>query len=1360
MKTTRPILLVFILALSFSFLSVFVVNAINNQSLNQATTVANWVDTVRNNDVGYFLFDDPIKLERYDIGTESWLDPIAFNSLLGEPTAVSVDDSYIFVAFGQAVYRFDLDGTNQLHLYNTNSTVKSLFTNDSHLIINHSSGSNGRLATVEKATGLFVDSRSYTYRSLNGASYSPEVGKIFGRTSGISPSDILYVQVNSDGTLGTGAIDSPYHGGYPNASATFLFPEGGRVVDTSGIVYNTSDLSYSNSLAGGVNDIDFYGELPIVLRGGTLLSFSNTLLETGSYTPTDHTPAKIYIKNQNVFSFYYEETRGVAVAKIDIDLLSPDAPGDAVDPYGLKYSMDSLAIGTGEIIYILSKSQLSIFRWSVDTRRYLESIPLASAPTYMAYSPVTNRIYLAYSSGEMTQIKLDESFAEVPFANLPSSPSGLATAGEFVFASDPSGAWASHYTYAPDGTQISAVDWNYVSDEYVWSEANRKMYFFRDHTSPNDLLWEEIDVNGAIGTKQDSPYHSSEGIVHPISVAPDGSKVVLGSGRIYDGISLSLLESLPNSIEGAAWLGDSLYTLRDIGVDTQVQRWGPTNGLEDAAVTPGEAVKVYAVDEGLLVIMNFYGLPRFILYDADFNVLFESITMFGLEAFAESPIEVGNSATFTSSLAFESGNLSYLWAFGDGALQSGSTTSHVYSAIGEYDVTLTVMNEAETISTTTAVSVVDAPISGLIAFNDSPTEQFSPTQLSAQVSQGTNVSYSWDLGDGTYLNGSIVEHVYPNIGSYTATVTATNSTNYQVMTTQVTVTELVTPLIEFAPESLTFTVNAGNESPVEKVISITNGGTGSFDWYVNENINWLTVNKVSGTAPDNVTVSASWSNLPVGTYTGQIELSSNQADNSPQSVPVTMHVLPAVTFDLAVESGYTAVELNWDVVANPNLDAYAVYRSVDGTNNWSEIAQTNATTYFDEASDLAPGQSYCYYVSVIDSDGHQLVKSTEECVVFGGTSLWIPNVMASPGSTAVVPVNINNAQGLEIAAADIWLEYDSSVLTFQSVSATPLTNGYIWSYEDELVSGNIRRIKIGTFSLSHRPLYGEGSLFWLKFHVVGNPLAQSELDLKEFVSNVGGSTIYTPDNLDTPISLILNDGLFTVEDGYTLGDLNGNGVVETVDAYLALRIAVRKVAPTPEQVSAGDVNGNGRIDVADATMIFYYAVHGEWPTLNRASRFASLNSAVNLSIQDVTASDDETVLLTLHADNLVDWAGGQFAIVYDPIIIESIIAVNGTDLAESFLIETNENEEGLIQIAMMSNQSVSGSGDILTIELGLKDDLPNGLNSPINIGSVELNDLVGRDFATSALQVDIETNGGTIKTADKYTIYMPILIRP
>jgi hypothetical protein len=71
--------------------------------------------------------------------------------------------------------------------------------------------------------------------------------------------------------------------------------------------------------------------------------------------------------------------------------------------------------------------------------------------------------------------------------------------------------------------------------------------------------------------------------------------------------------------------------------------------------------------------------------------------------------------------------------------------------------------------------VIDEAISGLTAFNDGPTPLGMTTTFTAVISSGTNVSYTWDFGDGNTATGPVVTHVYDAVGTYTVTVTAVNS---------------------------------------------------------------------------------------------------------------------------------------------------------------------------------------------------------------------------------------------------------------------------------------------------------------------------------------------------------------------------------------------------------------------------------------------------------------------------------------------------------------------------------------------------------------------------------------------------------
>jgi PKD repeat protein len=156
--------------------------------------------------------------------------------------------------------------------------------------------------------------------------------------------------------------------------------------------------------------------------------------------------------------------------------------------------------------------------------------------------------------------------------------------------------------------------------------------------------------------------------------------------------------------------------------------------------------------------------------------------------------DVGASIAFSAAVEF--GTVAgYQWDFGDGTSTStvSGAVDHTYAQPGHYVITATVtMAGTGTISIgTTSVDIADVAISGLTAANSSPTPAGLATALTASVTTGTNITYSWDFGDGQQGAGPTVHHKYKTAGPYTATVTATNSTNSVFTTTDVTITDPV-----------------------------------------------------------------------------------------------------------------------------------------------------------------------------------------------------------------------------------------------------------------------------------------------------------------------------------------------------------------------------------------------------------------------------------------------------------------------------------------------------------------------------------------------------------------------------------------
>jgi hypothetical protein len=124
-------------------------------------------------------------------------------------------------------------------------------------------------------------------------------------------------------------------------------------------------------------------------------------------------------------------------------------------------------------------------------------------------------------------------------------------------------------------------------------------------------------------------------------------------------------------------------------------------------------------------------------------------------------------------------NVSYTWDFGNGQSGSGQSVVYTYSTPGVYQVVLTATNALGEQQATKAITIVDppveVPIAGLSINAPAGAIRDYDVTFTAVITAGTNVSYTWDFGDGQSGSGQSVVHVYPTPGFYEVTVTATNS---------------------------------------------------------------------------------------------------------------------------------------------------------------------------------------------------------------------------------------------------------------------------------------------------------------------------------------------------------------------------------------------------------------------------------------------------------------------------------------------------------------------------------------------------------------------------------------------------------
>ncbi len=121
----------------------------------------------------------------------------------------------------------------------------------------------------------------------------------------------------------------------------------------------------------------------------------------------------------------------------------------------------------------------------------------------------------------------------------------------------------------------------------------------------------------------------------------------------------------------------------------------------------------------------------------------------------------------------------YSWDFGDGGSSTSQNPSYTYNTAGVYTVSLTVSNACGSDAETKVdyVTVTEPPCDAPIAeFSGTPLSGDSPLQVSfTDNSSNSPTSWSWDFGDGGTATTQNPSHTYNSAGTYTVSLTVTNS---------------------------------------------------------------------------------------------------------------------------------------------------------------------------------------------------------------------------------------------------------------------------------------------------------------------------------------------------------------------------------------------------------------------------------------------------------------------------------------------------------------------------------------------------------------------------------------------------------
>ena|SRR3989344_2036003 len=419
---------------------------------------------------------------------------------------------------------------------------------------------------------------------------------------------------------------------------------------------------------------------------------------------------------------------------------------------------------------------------------------------------------------------------------------------------------------------------------------------------------------------------------------------------------------------------------------------------------------------------------------------------------SQTPVQVGQTATISYSVADPEGD-SYTvrvnWGDGTTSAGSPSSTSHIYTSTGTFTVTITATDSRGAVASSSCGTITVTP-----TVNRPPTiSSCSPS--SSTVSPGGTVGINYVIsdpdgdtfsvtvnwGDGTITSGgqSSATHIYYAPGTYTVSITATDSRGASSTSSCGTITVSTTnnpPTISSCNPSSSPVV-VGTTATINYVITDPNGDAFS-----------VTVNWGDGATTSGGQSSASHIYAGTGTYSVTITATDSKGASSSRScsnivvVPISINNPPVISScsppSTAVVGTTATIQYS---VSDPDGDTFSI------TINWGDGSSSSGGPFSAAHIYLAAG-TYFVTVTATDSRGASSSRSCGQIIVIptGGNNPPVISSCNAPstvtvGTAATINYAISDPEGDSFTVSINWGDGTSSSGGASSASHTYSSTG-------------------------------------------------------------------------------------------------------------------------------------------------------------------------------------------------------------------------------------------------------------------------------------------------------------------------------
>src|SRR2546425_1054351 len=363
---------------------------------------------------------------------------------------------------------------------------------------------------------------------------------------------------------------------------------------------------------------------------------------------------------------------------------------------------------------------------------------------------------------------------------------------------------------------------------------------------------------------------------------------------------------------------------------------------------------------------------------------------------------VGQSVSFTASVAGGTPPFSYAWKFSDGVIATGNPTSRAFSVKGTYSVTLNVTDSSSPSATATvshAITVSPSPLTSDFSFSPPFPCLGRTATFTGSASGGTApYSFSWSFGDGTanvaggVANPNSQSHIYSVKGSYTVNVTITDAGGAKTFgRTTITINPIALST-GFTSAPTTGTVGALVSFTVR-----TFGGTApySFSWNFGDG----TGNQAGGFADPN---SLSHTYTVKGTYTVRVNATDVNGKIASASAGITIATPNLSMTASCPQTAIVGTTIQCTATATGGTSPYSFSWSFgDGTAN---IAGNPASHVYDVHG--------LYTVKVNATDANAQVVSASTTIMIQTLTLAVSPTVPATGTVGMpVPVSVTASGG-------------------------------------------------------------------------------------------------------------------------------------------------------------------------------------------------------------------------------------------------------------------------------------------------------------------------------------------------------------